>query len=175
MAFYLPRSRRIPEATDKRGEKIFEPKTYCEIGFVLEALWSHERDERTAADHTKEQGLNDQTHPALEGPGFKMHDLGADVSPEKFVAVAQEAVLNRKSSRGGEEGRAAEAIGLVSLEKDRGSVARRNPPNRANQRNVSEVAPALRRTRRSCSCFTDWSMARYSEPGFRRFDTASGD
>lgn len=53
MAFYSPRSRRIPEATDKRGEEIFEPKTYYEIGFVLEALWSHERDERTAADHTR--------------------------------------------------------------------------------------------------------------------------
>ena len=35
MAFYPPSSRRIPEATDKRGEKIFEPKTYCEIGFEL--------------------------------------------------------------------------------------------------------------------------------------------
>src|SRR4029077_1322614 len=31
MAFYQPKSRRIPEATDKRGEKIFEPKTHCEI------------------------------------------------------------------------------------------------------------------------------------------------
>jgi hypothetical protein len=42
MAFYQPRSRRIPEATDKRGEKIFESKTHCEVGFVLEALRSHE-------------------------------------------------------------------------------------------------------------------------------------
>jgi len=40
MAFYQPKSRRIPEATDKRGEKIFEPKTHCEIGFALEALRS---------------------------------------------------------------------------------------------------------------------------------------
>jgi hypothetical protein len=37
---YQPKSRGIPEATDKRGEKIFEPKTHCEIGFALEAFRS---------------------------------------------------------------------------------------------------------------------------------------
>jgi hypothetical protein len=38
------------------------------------------------------------------GPVSRCTILGADVSPEKFVAAVQEAVLNRKCSRGGRGG-----------------------------------------------------------------------
>src|SRR4030081_955530 len=35
--------------------------------------------------------------------------------------------------------------------------------------------PAVRCPRRSCSCFTDWFLARYSESGLRRIDTLTGN
>ena len=66
MAFYPARARRIPEVTDKRGEKIFEPKTYCEIGFVLEALRNPGHVQSAASNMALREPASRTPYPALE-------------------------------------------------------------------------------------------------------------